>query len=463
MQPDLFRPVNFINTSIHNIRNSLLLGAALVIVVLFLFLFDLRTAVISCTAIPLSLLAAITIMDKMGFALNTMTLGGLAIAIGEVVDDAVIDVENILRRLRQNAAIETPLPIFDVVLSASLEVRSAVVYATFAVALIFTPILTLSGLAGRIFAPLAIAYILSILASLVVALTVTPALSMILLTHRKLRAEEPALVHWLKARYVVVLEQIEQMPKLVIGFAVVATICGVATLPFFSTSFLPELHEGHYIVHLISVPGTSLDESLRRGRQVTTALEKLPFVRSVGQRVGRAELADDTWGPHYSEVEVDLKPMSGKEEEAAQGKIRRNLAQLSGLSFSMETFLTERIQETISGYTASVVANIYGTNLDQLDQEAQQVTRVLNGVPGARDVQMQAPPGTPEIALALNTPELQHWGFDPNRARGHPHCLRRRAGGRCLRRQPCLRRRCHLAPSASQPCGCCIATAAPQS
>jgi len=413
MQPDLFRPVNFINTSIHNIRNSLLLGAALVIVVLFLFLFDLRTAAISCTAIPLSLLAAVTIMDKMGFALNTMTLGGLAIAIGEVVDDAVIDVENILRRLRQNAASETPRPVFDVVLSASLEVRSAVVYATFAVALIFVPVLTLSGLAGRIFAPLGIAYILSILASLVVALTVTPALSMILLTHRRLRAEEPTLVHWLRARYVTVLEQIERMPRLVIGFAVVATICGIATLPFFSSSFLPELHEGHYIVHMISVPGTSLDESLRRGRQVTAALEKLPFVRSVAQRVGRAELADDTWGPHYSEIEVDLKPMSGGEEEAAQGQIRKTLGQLSGLSFSMETFLTERIQETISGYTASVVANIYGTDLDQLDQEAQQVTRVLNGIRGARDVQMQAPPGTPEIAVDLNTPELQHWGFDP--------------------------------------------------
>ncbi len=413
MRPDLFRPVNFINTAIHNIRNSLLLGAALVIVVLFLFLFDLRTAAISCTAIPLSLLAAITIMDKMGFALNTMTLGGLAIAIGEVVDDAVIDVENILRRLRQNAASGDPQPIFDVVLAASLEVRSAVVYATFAVALIFTPILTLSGLAGRIFAPLGIAYILSILASLLVALTVTPALSMLLLAHRRLRAEEPPLVHWLRARYIALLEKIEEMPRLVIGCAAAATLCGIATLPFMSTSFLPELHEGHFIVHMSAVPGSSLDESLRRGRQVTEALHKLPFVRSVGQRAGRAELADDTWGPYYSEIEVDLKPMGGEEEEAAEREIRKTLAQFSGLSFSMETFLTERIQETLSGYTASVVANIFGTNLDQLDQEAEQVARVLNQVPGARDVQMQAPPGTPEVTVALNTPELQHWGFEP--------------------------------------------------
>ncbi|HUX28959.1 MAG TPA: efflux RND transporter permease subunit, partial [Terracidiphilus sp.] len=413
VQPNLFRPVNFINTSIHHIRDSLLLGAALVMVILFLFLFDLRTAAISCTAIPLSLLAAVTIMSRMGFAVNTMTLGGLAIAIGVVVDDAVIDVENILRRLRQNVASENPRPVFDVVLSASLEVRSAVVYATFAVALIFLPILTLSGLAGRIFAPLGIAYILSILASLLVALTVTPALSMILLTHRRLSPKEPALVHWLRARYVSVLERIERISTLVIGFVALATILGIATLPFISTSFLPEFHEGHFIVHMISVPGTSLSASLQRGREVTAALMKLPFVRSVGQRVGRAELNEDTWGPYYSEFEIDLKPMGGKAEEAAKARIRKTLSQFSGLSFSMNTFLTERIEETLSGYTASVVADIYGTNLDQLDQEAQQVAHVLSGVPGASDVQMQAPPGTPEIAVDLNTPELQHWGFDP--------------------------------------------------
>lgn len=413
MRPDLFKPANFINTSIHNIRTSLLLGAALVIVVLFLFLFDIRTAVISCTAIPLSLLAAVTVMDKMGFTLNTMTLGGLAIAIGEVVDDAVIDVENILRRLRENAASESPRPIFNVVLNASIEVRSAVVYATFAVALVFIPILTLSGLTGRIFAPLGIAYILSILASLVVALTVTPALSMLLLAHRKLRTDEPPVVRWLKARYVSVLEQIERIPGLVIGFVVVITICGIAAVPFFSSSFLPELHEGHYILHMIAVPGTSLEDSLREGREVTAALLKLPFIRSVAQHAGRAELSEDTWGPNYSEIEIDLKPMGGDEEEAAQGEIRKTLTQFSGLSFSLNTFLTERIEETLSGYTASVVVNIYGTDLDTLDQEAQQVARVLNGVPGATEVQMQSPPGTPEIAVALRTSELLHWGFDP--------------------------------------------------
>lgn len=413
MEPDIFRPVNFIDRSIHNIRNSLLLGAALVVVVLFLFLFDLRTAAISCTAIPLSLLAAITVLDKAGFAVNTMTLGGLAIAIGEVVDDAVIDVENIMRRLRQNRASENSRPVFNVVLDASLEVRSAVVYATFAVALVFTPILTLSGIGGRIFAPLGMAYILAIMASLLVALTVTPALSMILLGHRTLSPRESALVHWLRARYISILERVERAPWLVIGCAAVATIGGIATVPFLNTAFLPELHEGHFIVHMSAVPGSSLEESITRGRQVTAALEKLPFVRAVGQRVGRAELDEDTWGPYYSEMEVDLKPMGGGQEEAAEAEIRKTLSRLSGLSFSMNTFLTERIEETLSGYGAAVAVNIYGTNLHDLDREAEQVTKVLSSVPGATDIQMQAPPGTPEIAVALRQSELQHWGFDP--------------------------------------------------
>ena len=410
--PDLARPVNYIDTSIHNIRNSLLLGAALVVVVLFLFLFDVRTAAVSCVAIPLSLLAAVTVMDSMGFALNTMTLGGLAIAIGEVVDDAVIDVENILRRLRQNATAPNSRPILDVVLSASLEVRSAVVYATFAVALIFIPILTLSGLAGRIFAPLGIAYILSILASLLVALTVTPALSMILLSHHGLRVEEPPLVHWLKRYYVRVLERIERTPGVVISVTALVTAGGIASLWFCSSSFLPELHEGHYIVHMVSVPGTSLDESLRRGEQVTAALRRLPFMHLVSQRVGRGELADDTWGPNYSEIEVDLKPLSGEQQEDAEAQIRRTLAQFSGVSFSMETYLTERIQETISGYTAPVVVEIVGTDLDRLDDEAQQVVRVLSGM-RASDVQMQSPPGAPEVDVSLEPGELRHWGIDP--------------------------------------------------
>ncbi len=413
MRPNLFRPANFINIAVHNVRDSLLLGAVFVIVILFLFLFDLRVAAISCTAIPLSLLVAVTIMGRMGFTLNTLTLGGLAIAIGEVVDDAVIDVENILRRLRENAALKSPRSVFAVVLSASIEVRSAVVYATFAVILVFIPILTLTGVAGRLFAPLGIAYILSVLASLVVALTLTPALSMLFLGNRKLRTTEPPLVRWAKRHYIAALARVERSPRLVMASVILLTLLGVAALPFFSTSFLPELREGHYIVHMQSVPGSSLEDSLRVGGQMTAALIKLPFVRSVDQRVGRAEQSEDTWGPNYSEIDVDVKPANGEEAEAELNGIRHALAQFSGVSSSVLTFLTERIEETISGYTASTVVNIYGNDLDQLDREAGDVTRVISAIPGAADVQMQSPPGAPAIRVALRTPELLHWGLDP--------------------------------------------------
>lgn len=413
VRPDLFRPANFITIAVRNVRNSLLLGAVFVVIILFLFLFDLRTAAISCTAIPLSLLVAVTVMERMGFTLNTLTLGGLAIAIGEVVDDAVIDVENILRRLRENAAAGYPRSIFAVVLGASLEVRSAVVYATFAVILVFIPILTLSGVAGRLFAPLGIAYILSVVASLAVALTITPALSMLFLGHRQLRAAEPPVVEWLKRRYVAVLARIERAPRLVIAAVATLTLFGFATVPFFSATFLPELREGHYIAHVQSVPGSSIEDSLRVGREITSALTKLPFVKSVSQRVGRAEQSEDTWGPHYSEIDIDLKPAGGEEEEAELGTIRSTLSKFSGLNISVLTFLTERIEETISGYTASTVVNIYGSDLNQLDREAANVARVLHGVPGAGDIQLQSPPGTPEIAVKLRTQELLHWGFDP--------------------------------------------------
>jgi CzcA family heavy metal efflux pump len=414
LHADIFRPATFIQTAIGNVRSSLLTGAILVMVVLFLFLFNFRTAAISCTAIPLSLLAAVAALEYLGFSLNTMTLGGLAIAIGEVVDDAVIDVENILRRLRENRHAENPQPVFQVVLDASIEVRSAVVYATFTVALVFVPILTMSGLAGRLFAPLGVAYILAILASLVVALTITPALCLVLLGRRRLQEQEPPVVQWLKARYRALLLEVERSPRAVIGSVVLLTVAGLATLPFFGGGFLPELREGHFIVHMSAVPGTSLQESLRLGRQVTFELLKIPYVRSVAQRVGRAERADDILGTQDSEFEVDLKPLKGEAEaELAQSEIRKVLVQFPGVNFAVNTFLTERVEETLSGYTASVVINIFGNDLDILDTKAQAVARVLANIRGASDIQIQSPPGTPQLVIRLRKGDLTRWGFDP--------------------------------------------------
>lgn len=410
---DIFRPANFIQTAIHNMGSSLLMGAVLVVIVLLLFLFNLRTAAISVTAIPLSLLTAVMLLERLGFSLNTMTLGGLAIAIGEVVDDAIIDVENILRRLRENRYLENPRSAFWVVLDASIEVRSTVVYATFAVAMVFIPVLTMTGVAGRLFSPLGIAYITAVLASLLVALTVTPSLCLLILDHKDFQEKESPIMRWLKERYRSLLLGVKRHPRTVIGGVVLFTIAGLATLPFIGGGFLPELQEEHFIIHMSAVPGTSLPESIRLGHQVTFELLKIPYIRFVAQRAGRAEKADDIMGTHDSEFEVDLKPLSEKQAESAQSEIRSLLAQFPGVNFAIKTFLTERIEETLSGYTASVVINIFGNDLDVLDNKAQEIARILSNIPGAADVKIQSPSGTPQIIVRLRKDDIKRWGFDP--------------------------------------------------
>jgi CzcA family heavy metal efflux pump len=419
MRADLFRPADFIGISTHNVQTSLLLGGVLVVVVLILFLFDLRTATISCMAIPLSLLAAIVVLNSLGATLNAMTLGGLAIAIGEVVDDAVIDVENIARRLRENRRKASPLPVADVILNASLEVRGAVVYATFAVILVFLPVVMLPGLAGRFFAPLGLAYVLAILASLVVALVVTPALCM-MLAPKSTEAEasasashDPPVTRWLRKGYESMLRGIVARPRTTIATALLITLAGMAALPFFGAGFLPELKEGHFTLHMAAVPGTSIAESQRIGTLVTNELLKLPYVRVVSQRIGRAEKADDTWGTHYSEFEVDLqRDLSGAESDEAQAAMRKVLSGFPGVNFALKPFLTERVEESLSGYTASVIVNIYGNDLDALDEAARSVARELVEVPGATEVQLQSPPGMPQLTIRQRKTDLERWGLD---------------------------------------------------
>jgi CzcA family heavy metal efflux pump len=409
---DLFRPANFIETATGNVRESLALGGILVVVVLTLFLFDLQLAAISCLTIPLALLAAIIVLDQFGVTLNTMTLGGLAIAIGVVVDDAVIDIENIVRRLRENRERTLPRPISQVILAACLEVRNAVVYATLAVVLAVLPVLALSGIAGRLFSPLAVAYMLAVFASLLVALTVTPALAMLLLARGAIRADEPPLMRWSKQRYQGWLEQVGRHPRAVLGAALGLIIASVLALPYFGASFIPDLKEGHFIVHMSAVAGTSLAESQRIGALVAKALHEIPAVRSVSQQVGRAEQADDTWGTHYSEFDVDLKPLGGEEGEFVQSDIRKVLARFTGVNFAVKPFLTERVEETLSGFTAEVVVNLYGRDLDSLDASAQGIAQTLASVPGASDVQLQSPPGNPQLGVRLRKADLQRWGLD---------------------------------------------------
>ncbi|MGH9356539.1 MAG: efflux RND transporter permease subunit, partial [Terriglobia bacterium] len=300
-----------------------------------------------------------------------------------------------------------------VVLDASVEVRSAVVYATFAVILVFFPVLTLSGIAGRIFSPLAIAYIWSILFSLLVALTVTPALCLVLLANRDLPEPDPPVVRLLKRGYLRVLLAVERGPGLVLAGVVLVLLAGVAILPTLEASFIPPLREGNLTLHMTMIPGTSIRQSMRMGGRVTQALLKVPDVRLVAQRVGRAELADDTNGTHTSEFEVALNVRNGVQYQTALNDIHSAAAKLGGAVFSVNNFLVERIDETISGYTSGVVVNIFGNDLNVLDQKAQEVASVLGGVPGVSNVQLQSPPGMPQVVVRLRPADVRRWGFDP--------------------------------------------------
>ncbi len=414
LRTDLFRPAGFVAQATGHVLQALALGGALVVVVLVVFLFDWRTALISATAIPLSLIGAVLVLGAFGFSLNTMTLGGLAIAIGEVVDDAVIGVENAMRRLRENRRLAAPRPEARVVCEAILEVRVAVAYATVAVLLVFLPVLALSGVPGRLFGPLALAYILAVLASLVVALTVTPALARLLLAGRRtLPAREPPVTRAVRGVYVRLLERLVRHPLLVGAAGLLAVLVGAVPISSFGGAFLPDLKEGHFILHMATAPGTSLQESLRLGGHVTAGLKAIPGVRAVAQQVGRAEAGYDLGGTHESEIHVDLAPdLDGEAQERAEAGIRALMAATPGATFSLKTFLTERIEEVVSGFTAPVVVSVYGADLDRIDATARDVARELAEVRGAVGIQLRSPAGLPQVTVSLRPADLRHWGLD---------------------------------------------------
>ncbi len=411
--PRLHRPASFIEASLGNIRHSLMLGAGLVAVVLFLFLGHLRTALVSLVAIPLSLLTAIIVLDRFGVTLNTLTLGGLAIALGEVVDDAIIDVENILRRLRENRLLAAPRAVISVVFDASVEIRGAVVYATFIVALVFVPVLTLTGIQGSFFAPLATSYLLAILASLAVALTLTPALALTFLAGPGSQADAPRLQRILRAAYERVLGIVARHPRTAIGMALLCCVLAIARIPFLGGSFLPEFREGHFVVQVSSAPGTSLVEMRRIGTRLSAEWLADPRIATVEQQIGRAEQGEDPWGPHRSEFHVELKPGLGANEGRVAESLRDSLSRMPGVQSEVMTFLGDRIGESISGETSAFVVNVFGENLDTLDATAAEVARVLATVPGARDVQLKSPPGAPRIAVRLRPEQLAELGFRP--------------------------------------------------
>jgi CzcA family heavy metal efflux pump len=410
LYPRLHRPATFIEVALENMKHSLMWGGILVAVVLVLLLGSLRTACISLIAIPLSLLTAVLVLDHFGITINTITLGGLAIALGEVVDDSIIDVENIFRRLREyysrpggdSAGARPKLEVFNVVLRASLEVRSAVVYATFIVALIFVPVLTLTGLQGSFFAPLALSYILAILASLLVALTVTPALAYLLFDKGLL-----------KGGYVRALGLAARWPRVIMLAVLIIVVLALTRLPTGQGGLLPEFREGHFVLQVATAPGTSLPEMLRLGKRISEALLANPSVATVEQQIGRAELGEDTWGPNRSEFHVELKSVSGKGQEETAKQLEDTLKSFPGISYEVLTFLGDRIGETIAGETAPVVVNIFGEDLDLLDRKAREVAKVLNGISTNANVNVKAPSGAPRQVVRLRFDRLSRFGFRP--------------------------------------------------
>ncbi len=406
----IFRPATFIEMSIANLNRALLVGCLLVVVVLVVFLWDWRTAVISLTAIPLSLLAAALVLHYLGGTLDTMVIAGLIIALGEVVDDAIIDVENIVRRLRLNRALPAPRPAFQVVLEASLEVRSAVVYGSVIVALVFLPVFLLEGLAGSFFRPLALSYILAIGASLLVALIVTPALSLLLLPQAVHERESP-LVSRLKAAYRRVLPRLVAAPRQAIAIVAVSLIGTALAYPLLGEEFLPHFKEFDFLMHWVEKPGTSLDAMTRITLRASRELRAIPGVRNFGAHIGRAEVADEVVGVNFTELWISLDP--SVDYAATVATIQSVVDGYPGLQRDLLTYLRERIKEVLTGASATIVVRIFGPDLDVLQRKAAEVGKAIGSVNGTADVKVQALTLVPQVEVHFRPERAQQVGVTP--------------------------------------------------
>lgn len=407
-----FRQADFIETAIRNMLEALLFGTLLVIGVLFFFLQNWRTVAISLTAIPLSLLAAVIALKLQGGTINTMTLGGLAIAVGEVVDDAIIDVENVYRRLRENKLSLSPRPVFDVVFDASREIRGSVVYATFIVALVFLPIFSLSGLEGKIFSPLGFSYIVAIVASLMVALTVTPAMCLMLLGQSdKLPEREPALVSIIKTAYKPVLSYSLKYPRSVLIIATLLFLVSLLPLPLLGREFLPEFDESNLIVATNSVPGTSLELTTRTGQAITKHLCTHENVSAAGQRAGRAEGSDDYGASNFSEYDIRLKKGAADKDTLIE-HLRKDIADVPGLVINIGSYISHRMDHVLSGVNAAIAIKIFGPDLNVLHRAAAEVEKATAGVPGAVDVQIEPIIPIPEIGIKIDRGKAARYGLN---------------------------------------------------
>ncbi len=406
----LFRQADFIESSINNVVEALRDGAILVAVILFLFLLNVRTTVISLIAIPLSLAVTAAAFHLLGQSINVMTLGGLAIAIGELVDDAVVDVENILRRLKQRKEEENPPSVLETIWRASVEVRSGIVYATVIVVLVFVPLFVLPGIEGRLFAPLGIAYIVSILASMLVSMTVTPVLAYYLLPKMKqLGHGDSPVVRRLKAWDARILEWSFPRAKPILATAVLAVILAAATVPFFPRAFLPAFNEGSLVMGMTFTPGTSLAEANRMGALAETLIREVPEVTKVGRRTGRAELDEHAEGVHSSEIDVDLK-RSDRNREAVMADIRARLAVIPA-SVAIGQPISHRLDHLLSGVRAQVALKIYGDDIDTLRGLAEGLRSKLATVPGLVDLSVERQVLIPQIKVRIDYRKAAQYGL----------------------------------------------------
>ncbi|MGI8469964.1 MAG: efflux RND transporter permease subunit [Pyrinomonadaceae bacterium] len=410
----LFRQANFIETSISNVVEALRDGGILVVIVLFLFLLNFRTTFITLTAIPLSFVITFLIFQAFGVSINTMTLGGLAVAIGELVDDAIVGVENVFRRLRENRRLEHPKSALTVVFEASLEIRSSIVFATFIVALVFIPLFLLTGVEGKLLAPLGLAYITSLAASLLVSLTVTPVLAYYLLPQMKAMHEEKDgfLVRFLKKWDKKLLHHTLPHPWLVIGGAALMFLITAATLPFLGTSFLPEFNEGTLTINIQAQPGTSLSESSRIGQIAEKLLLQVPEVISTGRRTGRAEMDEHAEGVHYTEIDVDLKKEGARPREEILNDIREKLAEIPGVSVNVGQPISHRIDHLQSGVTAQIAVKLFGDDLGVLRTKAEEIRNVMTGVEGATDVFIEKQVLIPQIRFNVDRAKAAQYGLN---------------------------------------------------
>ncbi|MCY7378423.1 MAG: CusA/CzcA family heavy metal efflux RND transporter [Gemmatimonadaceae bacterium] len=409
----LFRQADFISVAVRNVVAALRDGAIFVVIILFIFLWNLRATAISIVAIPLSLVVAIFAMKLLGITINTMTLGGMAIAIGALVDDAIIDVENVFRRLKENHHLppSQQRPAIRVVYEASKEIRASIVNATMIIIVVFLPLFFLPGVEGRLLRPLGFAYVVSILASLLVAVTVTPVLCAYLLPNAKAvqTEHESRLVTWIKARYAPTLDWVIERPKQVLGAAALMLALTLAVVPFLGTSFLPEFNEGALTVSVVTVPGSSLAESDAIGRRVEEILLANRAVRNTDRRQGRAELDEHAQGVNAAEIDVTLK--DDVDKDALFDALRREFSVIPGTNVTIGQPIGHRIDHMLSGTRANIAVKVFGPDLYQLRQVGAQVRDVMQGIPGVADLQLEQQMDVPQLRIRADRGALARYGM----------------------------------------------------